>query len=501
MCYTNQPTNFRTSFHCLWINSLIIISLLFIAVNNTSGQSRNMKHSDGCGAGYWKNHTYFWDESSDALSFSLTQVISSLGGLYGGNATTSDSYSATFGLSATQMSDAGLDPSLTLQGAINLPGGQLSALARQSVAALLNSVAVNFQYSPNEIIQRTHDGIVTHNFATFLDLLEKSNDGDCIKLPALPQSCLITGQSLACTEAGAIPYIAHIDNSNGPVYYQWSLINNTTGAGLSGTVSGLSSGSSINVFVVPLAGSYTPGAFSLQLTISRGVEIQTCLLPVTIFVLHPLTLTVSTVPVQGDPGFPTVIQINASASGGIQPYTFLWADSTTGGTSGAIFSNPVGLSTSVTVFHAGTYRFSLRVNQASGCSASAIVSITVDANGNTLRQMANQVLRFICCGLINPDFTHPDHVTIKEEALPVRDNTEIHIFPNPNNGMFTVSLPSVFGSASIIITDIFGNIIQKWSGIQSPTRQIKIDHPGVYLIRIMKADTHMQVIKKVVVLQ
>ena len=494
MCTKHQSAGSHGNF---FRYALLIISILFFSVA-TSAQQGNKKRTDGCGAGYWKNNILLWDETQDALPFCMKIAVASFGTGYGGNATASDMYSSTFGLSSTEMSDAGLDPALTLGAAINLQAGQLSALARQSVAALLNACAVNFIYSSNDVIQQTHEAMVSHDYSQLLTAFEKANDGDCIKFPLTPIICTISGQSQACTESEGLQYYAFFNGVNGPVSYEWTLINNTAGARLSGAGSGLSDGTAVNIDVVPASVAFTPGTFTLQLTISRGTNISTCTKVVTIIFIPPLSVSLSYDPVTGEQGFPASIQLHALAGGGLPPYNYLWSDLTEV-PSGEIFSSLNTANTTVTVFNPGTYRFAVRVLQSTGCLAIAEVSITLDANGNSLSRMAPPpLLRFVCCGLINPDFTSQQPVAIKETP-PEPGNAGIRIFPNPNHGVFTVILPVEFRNSEIIITDILGNNIQKWKGL--PSRQLKIDQPGVYLIRILDPETQREVVKKVVVLQ
>jgi len=80
---------------------------------------------DGCTPGYWKNHTDSWADSGYSPS---------------------DSFDAVFGTDY-------FDPDITLLEALNLKGGDINALARHAVAALLNAGDSNVDYAltANEI--------------------------------------------------------------------------------------------------------------------------------------------------------------------------------------------------------------------------------------------------------------------------------------------------------------------------------------------------------------
>jgi len=120
----------------------------------------------GCTLGFWKNHSQLWDQTSDPISQCLAAGIASMGAGYSGNGTTSSLFMTTFGLTPAQMTTAGLSTSLTLLQALNLGGGQYKMLARQGVAALINSCALSGHYyynTPQQVITRVHNAIVTQN--------------------------------------------------------------------------------------------------------------------------------------------------------------------------------------------------------------------------------------------------------------------------------------------------------------------------------------------------
>jgi hypothetical protein len=85
---------------------------------------------EGCTPGYWKNNrTSLWDNIGDSL---VTKMPAGLEFI-----TTTD-FQAYFGLSDADMAAAGIPLGTTMEGAINLGGGEGKKLARHGVTGLLN---------------------------------------------------------------------------------------------------------------------------------------------------------------------------------------------------------------------------------------------------------------------------------------------------------------------------------------------------------------------------
>jgi len=115
----------------------------------------------GCTLGFWKTHPAIWNDASDPISQCVANAISSQGGSYSGNGTTSSSFMTTFGLTPAQMSAAGYPVNLTLLQALNLGGGGFNKLARQGVASLLNTCGLsgNFIYNSTQVLTNMHNAI------------------------------------------------------------------------------------------------------------------------------------------------------------------------------------------------------------------------------------------------------------------------------------------------------------------------------------------------------
>jgi hypothetical protein len=98
---------------------------------------------EGCTLGYWKADA----EHHDAVTWPSPY-------------TPSASYNDAFGVTA------GFNPA-TLLAALNQGGGQEDALARQGTAALLNAVALNFVYTPGQVIAIVQGAYATGTNAAF----------------------------------------------------------------------------------------------------------------------------------------------------------------------------------------------------------------------------------------------------------------------------------------------------------------------------------------------
>jgi hypothetical protein len=126
----------------------------------------------GCTPGGWKNpngRLQLWDSAADPLAVSA--------GFYTGT-----SFHSFFGLSP---STTGFSSSLTMQGAINLGGGDGEKLARHGVAALLNVAAgLNFLYPPGTNSPASLKAAIqnAYNTATYEPLasqLDTANNQGC----------------------------------------------------------------------------------------------------------------------------------------------------------------------------------------------------------------------------------------------------------------------------------------------------------------------------------
>ncbi len=74
-------------------------------------------------------------------------------------------------------------------------------------------------------------------------------------------------------------------------------------------------------------------------------------------------------------------------------------------------------------------------------------------------------------------------------------HSEINIFPNPSNGIFTIDLGQVYSEINLSITDILDNEIQSYDAKNTKIFTIELNQPsGIYFLRI-KSDNHQLVYK------
>jgi hypothetical protein len=76
------------------------------------------------------------------------------------------------------MSAAGYDPNMTLLQALNQGGGGFQKLARQGVAALLNSCSINYAYSTMQVLTMIHNAIVSGTPEPTASLFADANESD-----------------------------------------------------------------------------------------------------------------------------------------------------------------------------------------------------------------------------------------------------------------------------------------------------------------------------------
>ncbi len=125
------------------------------ACNNTATCSQSVTTSTcaykGCSTGFWKNNNGAWKTLSQTIP-SITRFI------------TTTSFWTYFGLTPGSCS---LPNSLTMYGAIKLGGGSCNNLARQAVAALMDSAAFgsSYQYPPGTSDFATLKAAITAAFA------------------------------------------------------------------------------------------------------------------------------------------------------------------------------------------------------------------------------------------------------------------------------------------------------------------------------------------------
>jgi hypothetical protein len=164
----------------------------------------------GCTLGFWKNHTSIWFQAIQPLPTCVAAAITAMGSGYSGNGTATSSFATTFGVNGAQMTAAGYSPSLTLLQALNLGGGGFQLLARQGVAALLNTCGLSgfYYYNSTQVLTMVHNAIVNLTPTPFGAQLDSTNE-------AQPDNCPPGGSA---NHRPSTPDKAVIDGLNVQVY-------------------------------------------------------------------------------------------------------------------------------------------------------------------------------------------------------------------------------------------------------------------------------------------
>ncbi|MDP2209540.1 MAG: T9SS type A sorting domain-containing protein [Bacteroidota bacterium] len=143
--------------------------------------------AEGCSPGFWKNSKQYWDQPSDNTSLCVKENIGILGNpFYYNPATgiTTQLYRNVFGLTALQIKAVKLKENITMSDAISLGGGGFAKLARHSVAALLNSCALNgFPFTPIDVLVQVQDAFISKIAEPLASRLDTVNNLGC-PLPA-----------------------------------------------------------------------------------------------------------------------------------------------------------------------------------------------------------------------------------------------------------------------------------------------------------------------------
>jgi len=140
----------------------------------------------GCSQGYWKNHTESWDTPTDPYSTCIANAVAAKG--YSGDGTTSALFKNIFGLSDAQMTTffgAGNENMTLLQANQFTGGGDIGVIARDGVAALLNSCALSspapllpYPYTTTQVLTMVHDAVAGNSAQPAAGNLSAANDDD-----------------------------------------------------------------------------------------------------------------------------------------------------------------------------------------------------------------------------------------------------------------------------------------------------------------------------------
>lgn len=220
----------------------------------------------------------------------------------------------------------------------------------------------------------------------------------------------------------------------------------------------------------------------------------------------------------------------ATPAGGASPYTYSW-------TGGGINATKTGMS-------AGTY--TVTVTDKNGCTGTASITLTQPAaaitftkdstsvdstngvcnggasinvsggiapytynwspGGGTNDSISGKCPGQYCCTIMdNNGCSETTCITIGNITgiANIYDASDIHIYPNPNKGMFTIQWSVVNSQWSVEVYDVLGQNIYTQSNIRNSTFKINISDKadGLYLIRILNRDGTLVTQRKVMKVQ
>lgn len=75
----------------------------------------------------------------------------------------------------------------------------------------------------------------------------------------------------------------------------------------------------------------------------------------------------------------------------------------------------------------------------------------------------------------------------------------ISIYPNPNRGAASVTIPESAGKMDVSLDDYTGKSIQRWSGISVRNLQLNNMRPGIYMLRINFRETGETITERIIV--
>jgi hypothetical protein len=168
---------------------------------------------------------------------------------------------------------------------------------------------------------------------------------------------------------------------------------------------------------------------------------------------------------------PQSVTLTASALGGVGAYSYSWSP-TTG------VANPNSASTSVAPTTTTTY--TVTITDGTGCSITQSVTINVvdvrcgnkvkichfppgnPGNAQQLCLPASAIAAHLAHGCKLGDCPLSKNSNYEEdEHMGNLVVDEVNVYPNPNNGSFTIELPAGMEQANIAVTDMIGKVIIK----------------------------------------
>ncbi len=204
---------------------------------------------------------------------------------------------------------------------------------------------------------------------------------------------------------------------------------------------------------------------------------------------------------------PQSVTLTANVSGGNNGYSFHWSPSTW-------CSNSNSASTAVSPNSATTYTVTITSN--TGCTKTVSKTINVvDAtcgtyfnpkvivchNGHEICVSENAVQTHLnhgcyvgpCTNGAKGESAEPEEKSNNDiTALNVKQ--DIKVYPNPNNGIFTLELPAGTENANVLVTDLSGKVIMRKAATEGNILKFDLSNTaqGIYLIQVVAGNDRYQ---------
>lgn len=208
---------------------------------------------------------------------------------------------------------------------------------------------------------------------------------------------------------------------------------------------------------------------------------------------------------------------SADVNGGTLPYTYLWSNGQTTGNASLLSAGTYTVTVTDSCGASGTATTSISQPPALSitadslpdngtCSGSAWVSVSSGISpytyfwtgGNTTDSINSQCYGSYCCLVKDADGCM-DNVCINIPLIistgtkPLKEGDGITVYPNPNNGQFTIQLSMAGNHLSVEIYNIVGEKVYSAFTINNPQFTIDLSSKpnGIYFYRVLNQDSSL----------
>lgn len=107
------------------------------------------------------------------------------------------------------------------------------------------------------------------------------------------------------------------------------------------------------------------------------------------------------------------------------------------------------------------------------------VTMRYDEDGNRISMLVHQ------CG---SEYKSQDQRNIADEEISINGNQELYVYPNPNEGVFDISVDEEEESIVVQIYNVNGVMVKNEYLSEDKKMDITDNPAGIYLLRIIKGD-------------